>query len=115
MIGIELMKKVGGILDKVIPNADQKAKVKADLTALINKELTNRHQIDMSSNSWLSKNIRPLSLLIFTLIFTISIFTDFVGIEKMKIVENIIIPIYLFYFGNRTIEKGVLKGFFNKK
>lgn len=78
MIGIEALLGIGGkLIDRLIPDPAQKAEAQLKLAELAQngqlaelsadgkdqEEITKRWQADMSSDSWLSKNIRPMSLI----------------------------------------------------
>jgi hypothetical protein len=72
----------------------------------VQQELTKRQQNDMTSDSWLSKNIRPLALVYLLLIVTLQ------GFKVMTLESNYLDMIQqfttyalVFYFGGRTIEK----------
>jgi len=111
------------VLDKVIPDPEAKAKAQvalmemqqkgelAQLQADMNEQdnLTKRAEADMASDSWLSKNIRPM-----TLIFILFVYTTFAGMSAADIeVNNNYVEllgqwgmlIMSFYFGGRTLEK----------
>lgn len=111
------------IIDKIFPdaNAAEQAKLKllelqqsgqlAQLNADIQEqqELTKRHTADMSSDSWLSKNIRPMTLLIILAgYFTFALMSAF-DLETHKQYVELLgqwgIIIMSFYFGGRTVEK----------
>lgn len=75
------------------------------------QEITKRWQSDMLSDSWLSKNIRPLSLAFLTLTLFIYIILDS-SLEVFKIDQqwisllgNLLMLVYGGYFGARTLEK----------
>ena len=75
------------------------------------QEVTKRWGSDMSSDSWLSKNIRPLSLAFLTLSLFIYVILDS-SLEGFKIAEqwisllgNLLMLVYGGYFGARTLEK----------
>jgi hypothetical protein len=75
------------------------------------QEVTKRWQSDMSSNSWLSSNIRPLSLAFLTLALFIYVILDS-SLDTFKIDEqwisllgNLLMLVYGGYFGARTLEK----------
>jgi len=75
------------------------------------QEVTKRWDSDMSSDSWLSKNIRPLSLAFLTLSLFIYVILDS-SLEGFKIAEqwisllgNLLMLVYGGYFGARTLEK----------
>jgi uncharacterized membrane protein (DUF106 family) len=111
------------ILDKVIPDPEQKAKAQLELQKLANdghlaelqadmneqQELTKRVQADMMSDSWLSKNIRPM-----TLVFILVTYTTFgmMSAWDVEVNNNYVellgqwgMLIMSFYFGGRTLEK----------
>lgn len=111
------------IIDKIFPDAGaaEQAKLKllelqqsgqlAQLNADIQEqqELTKRHTADMSSDSWLSKNIRPMTLLIILAgYFTFAMMSAF-DMETHKQYVELLgqwgIIIMSFYFGGRTVEK----------
>jgi hypothetical protein len=75
------------------------------------QEITKRWQSDMSSDSWLSKNIRPLSLAFLTLTLFIYIILDSslesfkIDSEWVSLLSNLLMLVYGGYFGARTLEK----------
>lgn len=122
-----LLPFAGKILDKFFPDPAQKAEAQVKLlelaqsgelakmandTELFKTEqnnLTGRHVADMSSDSWLSKNIRPLTLVaIFTGYFTFGIM-DANGIKANESYVQLLgqwgMLVMSFYFGGRTLEK----------
>jgi hypothetical protein len=124
MFGIDDILAVGmKLVDKFVPDpqAKQEAQLKllemqkngelAELQADINEqqELTKRVQADMMSDSWLSKNIRPM-----TLIFILVTYTTFgmmsawdieVNTKYVELLGQWGMLIMSFYFGGRTLEK----------
>jgi uncharacterized membrane protein (DUF106 family) len=124
MFGIDDIIGVGmKILDKVIPDPAAKAEAQAKLIELQQQgrlaelqadtaeaqELTKRQEADMSSDSWLSKNIRPG-----TLVFILFVYSAFAMMSAWDIeVNNNYVEllgqwgmlIMSFYFGGRTLEK----------
>jgi hypothetical protein len=113
----------GKILDKVFPDPAQAEQAKLKLLEMQQngelakiaadtaeqQELTKRHEADMASDSWLSKNIRPM-----TLVFILIVYTSFAGLSAADIeVNNNYVEllgqwgmlIMSFYFGGRTLEK----------
>jgi hypothetical protein len=124
MFPLSALLDIGGkILDKVFPDPAQAEQAKLKLLemqqngelAKINAdtaeqhELTTRLQADMTSDSWLSKNIRPM-----TLVFILVVYTSFAGLSAADIeVNNNYVEllgqwgmlIMSFYFGGRTLEK----------
>lgn len=111
------------ILDKIFPDPAQaeQAKLKllemqqtgelANIQADVNEaqELTKRQQADMASDSWLSKNIRPITLIaILGGYFTFAMMSAF-GYESnqnyVTLLGNWGMLVMSFYFGGRTLEK----------
>jgi hypothetical protein len=113
----------GKLIDKFFPDPEQKAKAQLELLqmqqngelAQINadiaeqQELTKRQQADMASDSWLSKNIRPM-----TLIAILAGYFIFAGLSaaKIEVTSEYVqllgqwgMLIMSFYFGGRTLEK----------
>ena len=73
----KLVESVGGVLDNVITTKDEKLEAKRKLKELIlsheaemERNITDRWQADMNSDSWLSKNVRPM-VLIFLVVSTV--------------------------------------------
>ena len=111
------------LLDKFFPDPEQKAKAQIELLqmpqngelAQINadiaeqQELTKRQQSDMASDSWLSKNIRPMTLIaILAGYFVFALMSAFGMDTNTKYVELLGqwgMLIMSFYFGGRTLEK----------
>ena len=83
-----------------------------ELEKIAQGNLTARHQADMSSDSWLSKNIRPLCLLFITLAITIGVYLpeEYVTQEKFKALTDMGVWVYGYYFvGRSTFDKGNVK------
>ena len=124
MIPLAAIMSIGEkVLDKVLPDPEAKNKAMAELAKIqaegrlaeLNadnieaQELTKRQEADMKSDSWLSKNIRPM-----TLIFILFVYTTFAALSAAEIeVNNNYVEllgqwgmlIMSFYFGGRTLEK----------
>lgn len=82
------------------------------------ENLTARHQADMSSDSWLSKNIRPLCLLSITLAITIGVYlpVEYVDASKFQALTDMGVWVYGYYFvGRSTFDKGNVKLNFGRK
>jgi hypothetical protein len=124
MFGIDNIIAVGmKLVDKLIPDPAQKAQAQlelaklaqegklADIQADINEaqELTKRAQADMASDSWLAKNIRPMTLIaIITGYFIFAFMSAFDMDTNERYVELLGqwgMLIMSFYFGGRTLEK----------
>ena len=80
-----------------------------DLSEL--KEISNRWRADMKSDSWLSKNTRPLTLIYLTFASTILIIIDSfhtvfdVDTAWVELLKTLLITVYVAYFGSRGAEK----------
>jgi uncharacterized membrane protein (DUF106 family) len=124
MFGIDDIISVGmKILDKVIPDPAAKAQAQEKLLELQQQgrlaelqadtaeaqELTKRQESDMASDSWLSKNIRPMTLIaILAGYFVFAMMSAFQMDTNTKYVELLGqwgMLIMSFYFGGRTLEK----------
>ena len=75
------------------------------------QEVTKRWQSDMTSDSWLSKNIRPLSLAFLTLTLFIYLILDSslegftIKTEWVNLLSSLLLLVYGGYFGARAVEK----------
>ena len=128
MIGLDALLSVGGkLIDKLIPDPEAKARAQLELTKMAQDgelarmandtelykaeqgNVTERHKADMGSDSWLSKNIRPMTL-IFILVayFTFAMMSAWGHNANQSYVELLGqwgMLIMSFYFGGRTLEK----------
>lgn len=124
MFPLDAILNIGGkILDKVFPDPAQAEQAKLKLLEMQQngelakiaadtaeqQELTKRHEADMASDSWMSKNIRPG-----TLVFILIVYSTFAMMSAWDIeVNNNYVEllgqwgmlIMSFYFGGRTLEK----------
>lgn len=109
-------------LDKFFDNAftskEEKAQkrneyeqIKGNIVDGVNQALTDRHRIDMNSDSWLSKNVRPLTLL-YLLLFTSTItvidaILDSFNVPKEYITlwGTLLMATFSYYFVGREITK----------
>jgi uncharacterized membrane protein (DUF106 family) len=111
------------VLDKVIPDPEARAKAQAELIKVQQEgrlaelqadnieaqELTKRVEADMGSDSWLSKNIRPMTLIFILTVYTVfammSAFGHNANEEYVTLLGQWGMLIMSFYFGGRTLEK----------
>ena len=124
MIPLAAIMSIGEkVLDKVLPDPEARAKAQAELIKVQQEgrlaelqadnieaqEVTKRHEADMKSDSWLSKNIRPM-----TLVFILITYTAFglMSAWDLEVNNNYVellgqwgMLIMSFYFGGRTLEK----------
>jgi len=124
MLGLDAILNIGGkLIDKLIPDPEAKAKAQLDLATLAQngelaqlqadvseqQELTKRLQADMASDSWLSKNIRPMTLIFILVTYTVfglmSAWDIEVNNNYVELLGNWGIVIMSFYFSGRTLEK----------
>jgi len=104
-------------LDKLFTSEDERNKAKillveaeTKLKVALEAGLTERHKADMASDSWLSKNIRPISLISVIALFVIlSLLDTLFSLEISEGLANILnawgLAIFTFYFGSRGFEK----------
>ena len=75
------------------------------------QEISKRWDSDMSSDSWMSKNTRPMTLIFLTVSSTTLIVLDSLNIdfgvsnEWIELLKSLLITVYVSYFGSRGIEK----------
>lgn len=124
MFPITALFEIGNkLIDKLIPDPEAKAKAQVELLKMQQEgrlaelnadtveaqELTKRLQADMTSDSWLSKNIRPMTLIfILGAYFVFAMMSAFGSNANEKYVELLGqwgMLIMSFYFGGRTLEK----------
>jgi hypothetical protein len=128
MIGLDAILNIGGkLIDKLIPDPEAKAKAQLELTKLAQdgelakmandskmyeveqNNLTERMQADMASDSWLSKNIRPLTLIYILVAYLILAILDAALVDIADSFVELLgqwgMLVMSFYFGGRTLEK----------
>tara|TARA_B100000963_G_scaffold357541_1_gene380022 strand:- start:978 stop:1373 length:396 start_codon:yes stop_codon:yes gene_type:complete len=116
--GGDLVESVGGVLDNLTTSKEEKLEAKRKLKELIlsheaemEKQITNRWTADMNSDSWLSKNVRPMVLIFLIVCTMLLIFIDAGAIsfeveEKWTdLLQLVLITVIGAYFGGRSIEK----------
>ena len=106
----DILKSIGS--SKELTEAEKEMLVKElEQDVIEMQEVTKRWQSDMLSDSWLSKNIRPLSLAFLTLTLFIYIILDSalegfkIDSEWVSLLGNLLMLVYCGYFGARTLEK----------
>ena len=98
--------------DSALPTKDKEEALKLiELDIIEAQEISKRWAADMSSDSYLSKNTRPLTLIFLTvaMVFLIvldSLNIDFgVNVEWIELLKSLLITVYVAYFGSRGVEK----------
>ena len=114
----ELIKGVGGVIDNLHTSKEEKLEAEQKVKELVSsyeiemeKNITARWTMDMNSDSWLSKNIRPLVLVFLVVSTVLMIFIDagtinFVVEDKWTdLLQLVLITVIGAYFGGRSLEK----------
>jgi len=114
----KLIKNVGGVLDDLTTSKEEKLAAQHKIKELISnhelemqEQVTNRWEADMKSDSWLSKNVRPLVLIFLVVSTVLMIFID-AGVIAFDVEQKwtdllqlVLITVIGAYFGGRSIEK----------
>jgi hypothetical protein len=114
----ELVKGVGGVLDNLTTSKEEKLEAERKIKALITEHeakmeqnITDRWSADMNSDSWLSKNVRPLVLVFLVVSTVLMIFIDAgtinfnVEAKWTDLLQLVLITVIGAYFGGRSLEK----------
>ena len=114
----ELVKGVGDVIDNLHTSKEEKLAAELKVKELISnyevemeKTITDRWEADMNSDSWLAKNIRPMTLAFLVVSTVLMIFIDagtikFVVEEKRTdLLQIVLITVIGAYFGGRSLEK----------
>ena len=110
--------KVAGIADRFIRTKDEKAEFEMEMEKIfiqaeaeIQKQVSERWRHDMTSDSWLSKNVRPMVLIFLVVCTVLMIFIDagFISFEVkdsyVDLLQLVLITVIGAYFGGRSLEK----------
>jgi len=114
----DLIKNVGGVIDNLHTSKEEKLAAELKIKDMImgyeaemQKQVTERWKVDMNSDSWLSKNIRPLVLVFLVVATILLIFID-AGTISFKVQDKwtdllqlVLITVIGAYFGGRSLEK----------
>jgi|TARA_Y100000034_G_scaffold27547_1_gene32933 hypothetical protein len=116
--GGDVIKDIGGVLDNLHTSGEEKAEAEQKITQILataeqaaQAQVSARWEADMKHGSWLSKNIRPLTLIFLTAVFVIlSVFDgnmgDFtIGAAYVPVYQTLLMTVYAAYFAGRSIEK----------
>jgi hypothetical protein len=114
----ELVKGVGGVIDDLHTSNEEKLEAERKIKELIanyeieiEKNITARWQADLKSDSWLSKNVRPLVLIFLIVCTMLLIFIDAgalnfeVKSSWVDLLQLVLITVIGAYFGGRSLEK----------
>ena len=122
LLGGDTIKDVGNIIDDLHMSGEEKAEAKQKLENILiaaeqaaQAQVSARWEADMKHGSWLSKNIRPLTLVFLTFVFAIlSVFdgnleiageTFTIGAAYVPVYQTLLMTVYAAYFAGRSIEK----------
>ena len=114
----ELVKGIGGVIDNLHTSGEEKLEAERKIKELIanyevemEKNITSRWEADLKSDSWLSKNVRPLVLIFLIICTMLLIFID-AGTIKFEVksswvdlLQLVLITVIGAYFGGRSFEK----------
>ena len=114
----ELVKSVGGVIDNLHTSKEEKLEAEQKIKELVasyevqmEKEISSRWNADMKSDSWLSKNVRPLVLVFLVVSTVLMIFID-AGVISFNVeakwtdlLQLVLITVIGAYFGGRSLEK----------
>tara|TARA_R110002096_G_scaffold152901_2_gene316387 strand:- start:4276 stop:4722 length:447 start_codon:yes stop_codon:yes gene_type:complete len=100
------------VKDNEMPLEDKETALKLlEMDSIEMQEVSKRWDSDMKSDSWLSKNTRPLTLIYLTVITSLYILLDALDISFnideawVELLKTLLVTIYVAYFGSRGFEK----------
>ena len=114
----DLVEGVGGVIDSLHTSEEEKLEANQKIKELVSnyevemeKTITERWKVDMNSDSWLSKNIRPMVLIFLVVATVLMIFID-AGVLAFEVKDTwvdllqlVLITVIGAYFGGRSLEK----------
>ena len=114
----ELVKGVGGVIDNLHTSKEEKLEAERKIKELManyeiemEKNITSRWEADLKSDSWLSKNVRPVVLIFLIVCTMLLIFIDAGAINFevksswVDLLQLVLITVIGAYFGGRSLEK----------
>ena len=114
----ELVKGVGGVIDELHTSKEEKLEAERKIKDMImgyeaemQRQVTERWKVVMTSDSWLSKNIRPLVLIFLVVSTVLLVFIDAgviafeVKASWVDLLQLVLITVIGAYFGGRSLEK----------
>ena len=114
-----VIKEVGDVIDKLTTTEEEKLLIKKQIQEIMDKanaeaegQITKRWESDMKSDSWLSKNTRPMALIFLSFMAIAFIWVDShheisftVEQEWIELLKQLLTTVYVAYFGSRGFEK----------
>ena len=114
----DLVEGVGGVIDNLHTSEEEKLEANQKIKELVSnyevqmeKQITDRWKSDMASDSWLSKNVRPMVLVFLVITTVLMIFIDAgmisfeVEAKWTDLLQLVLITVIGAYFGGRSLEK----------
>ena len=114
----DLVKNVGGVIDNLHTSKEEKLEAERKVKELManyqvemEKNITSRWEADLKSDSWLSKNVRPLVVIFLIVCTMLLIFIDAgalnfeVKSSWVDLLQLVLITVIGAYFGGRSLEK----------
>ena len=114
----DLVNSVGGVIDNLTTSKEEKLEAERKIKELManyeiemEKNITSRWEADLKSDSWLSKNVRPMTLIFLIVCTMLLIFIDAgalnfeVKSSWVDLLQLVIITVIGAYFGGRSFEK----------
>ena len=118
LLGGDAIKDIGKIVDDLHTSGEEREEAKQKITQILAEaeqaaqaQVTARWEADLKHGSWLSKNIRPITLIFLTAVFVVlSVFDgnlgEFtIGESYVPVYQTLLITVYGAYFAGRSIEK----------
>jgi len=115
-----VVEDIGNLVDRFITTGDDKAKFEKEMTEILiraeadmQKNVSDRWKYDMESDSWLSKNVRPLVLVFLIVNTMLLIFIEGGKLEFevkedwIQLLQMVLLTVIGAYFGGRSYEKVV--------
>ena len=114
-----VIKDVGDVIDKLTTTEEEKLQIKKEIQVIVQEaaasaedQVTKRWESDMTSDSWLSKNTRPMALIFLSFMAIAFIWVDShealsftVEQEWISLLKTLTATVYVAYFGSRGVEK----------
>ena len=124
-----VIKEVGDVINKLTTTDEERLLIKKQVQEIMNKanaeaenQITKRWESDMRSDSWLSKNTRPMALIFLSFMAIAFIWVDShheisftVEQEWISLLKQLLTTVYIAYFGSRGVEKFKSIGNYNNK
>ena len=114
----DLVNSVGGVIDNLTTSKEEKLEAERKIKELManyqvemEKNITSRWEADLKSDSWLSKNVRPMTLIFLIVCTMLLIFIDAgalnfeVKSSWVDLLQLVLITVIGAYFGGRSLEK----------